>query len=196
LRVSKEQLAQNRAKLIETAARLICERGIDGVGVAEIGKEAGFTHGALYSHFPSKEALSAEALAFVLERSHWRLTASRNGHVPDFGELLDGYLSKESRNDVVGSFAMASSVSEIGRQQAEIRERFAESFEQMLDVFISKLGKGRPRVKRREQAVATAVALIGAISVSRAVVKARPDLADEILLAARLMIGKFQLKSP
>ena len=81
MKVSKEQAAQNRAKLIETAARLMRERGIDGVGVAEIGKAAGLTHGALYAHFPSNDALAAEALAFGLELGHRRLTAPRNASI-------------------------------------------------------------------------------------------------------------------
>jgi hypothetical protein len=44
MKVTKEKSAENRAALVETAARLFRERGIDGVGVAEIGKAAGLTH--------------------------------------------------------------------------------------------------------------------------------------------------------
>jgi TetR/AcrR family transcriptional repressor of nem operon len=185
MKVSKEQAAQNRAKLIETASRLMRERGIDGVGVAEIGKAAGLTHGALYAHFPSKEALAAEALAFGLERGHRRLTTPRNGRLPELGELLDGYLSEEKRNDVAEGCAMAASVSEIGRQDVSVSDRFAQGLEQMVEVFASKLDTEHPGPKRREHAVTMAVALIGAISATRAVMKARPELADEILHAVR-----------
>jgi TetR/AcrR family transcriptional regulator, transcriptional repressor for nem operon len=185
MKVSKEQAAQNRAKLIETAARLMRERGIDGVGVAEIGKAAGLTHGALYAHFPSKDALAAEALAFSLELGHRRLTAPRDGRLPELGELLDGYLSEEKRDDVAEGCAMAASVSEIGRQDASVSDRFAEGFEQMVSVFASKLGAGHADARRRERALTMAVAMIGAISASRAVMKARPELADEILHAVR-----------
>ena len=59
--VSKEQTALNRDALLQAASRLLREKGIDGVGVAEIAKEAGLTHGALYKHFPSKDVLAAEA---------------------------------------------------------------------------------------------------------------------------------------
>ena len=55
MKVTKEKSAENRAALVETAARLFRERGIDGVGVAEISKAAGLTHGALYGQFPSKD---------------------------------------------------------------------------------------------------------------------------------------------
>jgi TetR/AcrR family transcriptional regulator, transcriptional repressor for nem operon len=185
MKVSKEQAAQNRAKLVETAARLMRERGIDGVGVAEIGKAAGLTHGALYAHFPSKEALAAEALAFGLERGHIRFTTPHNGRLPELGELLDSYLSEEKRDDVAEGCAMAASVSEIGRQDACVSERFASGLQQMIGVFGSKLSTELPETERRERAVTMAVALIGAISASRAVMKAQPEMADEILHAVR-----------
>ena len=63
MRVSKKQAAENREALLQAANRLFRQRGIDGVGVAEIADEAGLTHGALYAHFPSKEALAAEAFS-------------------------------------------------------------------------------------------------------------------------------------
>ena len=59
LKVTKEKATENRAALVHAAGRLFRERGIDGVGVAEISKKAGLTHGALYAQFPSKEALAA-----------------------------------------------------------------------------------------------------------------------------------------
>ena len=58
LKVSKEKAAENRAALVQAAGILIRERGIDGVGVAEISQKAGLTHGALYAQFPSKDALA------------------------------------------------------------------------------------------------------------------------------------------
>src|ERR1700751_3651450 len=107
MKVSKEKAAQNRAALVATASRLFRERGIDGVGVAEIGKAAGLTHGALYPHFTSKEALAAEALAHGVERGHRRMIEPRDGRVPILTELLDGYLSEDKRDDVINGCAMA-----------------------------------------------------------------------------------------
>src|SRR5260370_24099915 len=52
VKVTKEKSAENRAALIKTAARMFRERGIDGVGVGEISKAAGLTHGALYAQVP------------------------------------------------------------------------------------------------------------------------------------------------
>src|SRR5271155_1144645 len=97
MKVSKEQSAENRAALVETAGRLFRERGIDGVGVAEISKAAGLTHGALYGQFPSKQALVAEALAQGLAGSHARMTVSGPDGAPTVFDLLDRYLTLNHR---------------------------------------------------------------------------------------------------
>src|SRR6202795_3270937 len=79
LKVTKEKATENRAALVQAAGRLFRERGIDGVGVAEISKKAGLTHGALYAQFPSKEALAAEAFASSASRGLERMRADRDG---------------------------------------------------------------------------------------------------------------------
>src|SRR3954466_11583871 len=50
-------------RIVSVAARAIRRSGYDGTGVADIMKEAGLTHGGFYSHFPSREAMLAEAAA-------------------------------------------------------------------------------------------------------------------------------------
>lgn len=191
MKVSREKAAQNRADLVETAARLIRERGIDGVGVAEIGKAAGLTHGALYAHFKSKEALVAEALAHGLQIGHERMTTPRNGQIPSLGELLDGYLSEEKRDDIANGCAMAASASEIGRQDETISACFSEGFENMVGVFEHHLHARKTKCDVRDKALAIATALIGGIAASRAVLKAQPELANEILRAVRRTVGEI-----
>jgi TetR/AcrR family transcriptional repressor of nem operon len=61
MKVTKAQSAENRAGIVDAAARLYREKGLAGVGVADITRNAGLTHGGLYRHFESKEALAREA---------------------------------------------------------------------------------------------------------------------------------------
>jgi len=190
MKVSKEKAAQNRVALVEAAARLFRERGIDGVGVAEIGKAAGLTHGALYAHFESKDALAAEALAYGLERAHQRMARGPDGHAPGLAELLDHYLSKERRDDLAGGCAMAASASEIARQDGAVSACFSEGFERMATLFEAQLGADGA-MAARERALAMVAAMIGGIAMSRAAVKASPALADEILAAVRQAIDRL-----
>jgi AcrR family transcriptional regulator len=76
--------AATRTKLLEAAATVYARRGFAGATLDEVASEAGFTKGAVYGHFGSKEnlllALLAEYLAgqiaeqvqlFDRERSTW-----------------------------------------------------------------------------------------------------------------------------
>src|SRR5213075_3540596 len=61
MKVTREQAARNRERIVETAAERFRERGFEGIGVADLMKEVGLTHGGFYGHFSSKEDLIAEA---------------------------------------------------------------------------------------------------------------------------------------
>src|ERR1700723_823730 len=87
--VSKATTELNRGALLGAASRLFREKGIDGVGVAEIAKEAGLTHGALYKHFPSKDALAAEAFYYAIATRNAAKGASGEERMRSFEERID-----------------------------------------------------------------------------------------------------------
>jgi AcrR family transcriptional regulator len=58
----REKQAQTRERLLEAAERVFLRRGFQGSSVEEISAEAGFTRGAFYSNFESKEQLFVELL--------------------------------------------------------------------------------------------------------------------------------------
>src|SRR5262249_36529601 len=97
VRVSKEKSAENRQALLRAASRLFRRCGIDGVGVAEIAKEAGLTHGALYAQFPSKQALAAEAFTYGFDGNMAAFRAATGDHHLSFEDRLDGLFSPERR---------------------------------------------------------------------------------------------------
>ena len=190
MNVSKERTAANRAALVREAGRLLRERGMDGVGVAEICQAAGLTHGALYAQFPSKEALAAEALAYGLDRSFISMTASKGDRRPTLTDYLDRYLSRRHRENLAGGCPMAASASEIARQDESVSLRFSEGFERTVAAVQAALGPTRSMATPRQTALATVAAMIGGVAVSRAVAKAHPRLADEILSAVRQVVGE------
>jgi TetR/AcrR family transcriptional regulator, transcriptional repressor for nem operon len=181
MRVSKQKSAENRVVLLNAASRLFRERGIEGVGVAEIAKEAGLTHGALYAHFPSKDALVAEAFRHGFDRN----VAGASDQRATFEEHLGGLLSTQMRDDWKAGCPMAASASEIGRQGCAVSESFTQALEQMATMIEGSLGDSIPPSKRRSLALAAVAAEIGAIAASRAIAKTNPALADEVLQAVR-----------
>jgi TetR/AcrR family transcriptional repressor of nem operon len=189
MKVTKEKAAENRAALVRAAGRLFRERGIDGVGVAEISKKAGLTHGALYAQFPSKEALAAEAFAYGLKPG-LEMTADRDGRPAALADFLDHYLSLEHRDNLAAGCPMAASASEVARQDKVICERFAEGFEHFVAVVERGLGASPVKAENRQRALAMMAAMIGGVAASRAVAKTDPKLASQILRAVRRIVGE------
>jgi TetR/AcrR family transcriptional repressor of nem operon len=190
MKVTKEKSAENRAALVETAARLFRERGIDGVGVAEIGKAAGLTHGALYGQFPSKQALVAEALAHGMAASHAYMTAPKPHGASTLSDQLDLYLALDHRDNLAGGCAMAASASEIARQDEAVSARLAKGFEEMVGSVQAALKPTTLSTDDRARALAIAAAMIGGVAIARAASKSRPDLSDEIMAAVRRVLGE------
>ncbi|NWC97078.1 TetR/AcrR family transcriptional regulator, partial [Pseudomonas sp. IPO3779] len=62
MKVSREQVAQNRVNILEAASRLFRAKGYEAVTVAEVMKAAGLTHGGFYGYFASKDDLVAQSL--------------------------------------------------------------------------------------------------------------------------------------
>jgi TetR/AcrR family transcriptional regulator, transcriptional repressor for nem operon len=190
LKVTKEKAAENRAALVQAAGHLFRERGIDGVGVAEISKQAGLTHGALYAQFPSKEALAAEAFAFANKQGLEQITADRDGRPATLTDCLDWYLSADHRDNLATGCPMAASASEVGRQDKVVCERFTEGFEQVVALMERGLGASPVKGEKRQHALAMMAAMIGGVAASRAVAKADPKLSSEILRAVRRIVGE------
>jgi AcrR family transcriptional regulator len=61
-RSRKEKQQETRARLLDAAERVFLRRGFQGSSVEEIAAEAGFTRGAFYSNFKSKDELFVELL--------------------------------------------------------------------------------------------------------------------------------------
>ncbi|MFM2372616.1 MAG: hypothetical protein RIS85_2338, partial [Pseudomonadota bacterium] len=91
MRVSREQMSANRARILEEAGRLFRDRGFDAVTVADVMKAAGLTHGGFYGHFASKDALIAASVAHTMERQDAGLS-------DNFARLLDAYLTPQHRD--------------------------------------------------------------------------------------------------
>jgi len=196
MKITKEKAAENRAALIRAAGKLICERGFDGVGVAEISKAAGFTHGALYAQFASKEALAGEALTAGMQRAGAHLASLVEGASSPLDVQLDYYLSDEHRDNIAAGCPMAAASSEIARQAEDISARYSTGLEQMVDTIEAALGEGPLKAGKRQRALAITASMIGGVAVARATAKSSPELSDEILKAVRRVLAEVGGKRP
>jgi TetR/AcrR family transcriptional repressor of nem operon len=183
--VSKEATERNRGSLLRAASHLFRERGIDGVGVAEIAKEAGLTHGALYKHFPSKEALAAEAFYHPVAAKSAETDASDEDRETSFEEYLDAMFSIKHRNNLGNGCPMTASASEIARQGPAVAASFTRAFKEKVIRLEASIEGKMPASEKRHLAVSALAAQIGAMAVARAVAKVDAALSKEVLKAVR-----------
>jgi TetR/AcrR family transcriptional regulator, transcriptional repressor for nem operon len=181
MKVSRIQEAENHERILDVATRLFRERGIDGIGVAELMKAAGLTHGGFYGHFKSKEDLVAQACARAVlrMRQNWTNVIDQASGDP-LEALAATYLTPKHRDGAGRGCPMAALGSEIARQGPPVRRAFTDELRPFLD-YLSRIVHGNSNSSRRQKALATYAGLVGALIVSRAVDD--PDLSNEILYA-------------
>ncbi|MGH7073234.1 MAG: TetR/AcrR family transcriptional regulator [Stellaceae bacterium] len=169
MKVSREQATENRERIVKVAAKLFRERGFDGIGVADLMKEAGLTHGGFYGHFASKEDLAAEACGRALDKSlqKWSATIEK-APGEALSKIVDSYLSEAHRDGPGSGCVVAALGSDLGRQAPPIR-RVATAG---IDAFIGQLMRlvpGKSKSARRRQALSGFAAMVGAVTIARAV---------------------------
>ncbi|MBP2231043.1 TetR/AcrR family transcriptional repressor of nem operon [Azospirillum agricola] len=190
MKVSKEKAAENRAAIVKAAGRLFRERGFDKVGVAEITKAAGLTHGGFYGHFASKDALAAEACEAAFAESLNRLPADEVSPDGALDAFLTRYLSELHRDRPDGGCPMSIFAMEVGRLDPAVQERFGVGVERFLEVVAQRLPDGEAdETGRRARAIAIVSALVGGMALARATARAEPELSAEILAALRDQLG-------
>ena len=179
MRVSRETFAETRERIIDTAARLFREKGFDGIGLGDIMKAAGLTHGGFYGHFGSKEDLEAQALSLALARSvtNWSQLIDSVAARP-LSALASQYLCPDHRANVGEGCALAALGVDTAREGERVRRALTAGLEPLL-ALLSNVMPGRSRAQRHRQAIVTIAEMVGAIMLARAVND--PALSDEIL---------------
>ena len=188
MRVSREKFAETRRRILDAAARLFREKGFDGIGLGDIMKAAGLTHGGFYGHFGSKEDLEAQALSLALARSvtDWSHLVDSAAARP-LAALAGQYLSPDHRENVGEGCPFAALGSDTARRGERVRSAFTAGLEPFL-ALLSNVVPGRSKAQRRRKAIATLAEMVGAMILARAV--NHPALSDEILAAASLDLSE------
>jgi TetR/AcrR family transcriptional repressor of nem operon len=169
LRYPDSHKEETRAKLVKAAAAAVRAKGPDGVGVAEIMKDVGLTHGGFYAHFPSKEALVAAAIGEAFDqgrRRFGRLTADLSG-LEAFGAFVDSYVSMDHRAFPERGCPVATIASDLPRQGPAVRAVFDAGVTSL----IGRVAHWLPaELADREGLASSLVAeMAGVVSLSRAV---------------------------
>lgn len=186
MKVSKAQAAENRQGILDAAARLYRERGLTGVGVADITRDVGLTHGGLYRHFKSKDALVREACTQAFD---WSI-APLDGHTPNatVADRIQSYLSPQHRDTPGKGCPVAALSVDAARAGPELQEVFAAGIERNIQRFAQLLADEAPApaeappAATRARALQVLATMVGGLVLARATAVAQPELSGEILV--------------
>ncbi|SEO46470.1 TetR/AcrR family transcriptional regulator [Actinacidiphila rubida] len=195
MRVSRQQAAANRERVLDTAGELFRLRGLDGVTIADIMKAAGLTHGGFYLQFASKEALAEEACARGVRESVAALYESAVGppDTPADGgsrhdalrRVVDDYLSVHRREDPHDACTVAALAADAWRGSPQMQEVFASGVTGMALAMGSVTGDPPAEGVPAAPDFPALATMIGAMVLSRAVHGSDPALSDRILEETR-----------
>jgi len=178
---------ETRGRILRAAARAIRKHGYEGVGVADVMKEAGLTHGGFYAHFESRDALLAAAVDQEGVESTEHLTRAIAAAKPgqELTALVDAYLSDGHVAAPEQGCAVAAAGSEVPRQEAQVRRaasRRIKDFIGLIERQFPEWGKSAAH----DKAMGIAATLVGSVVLARAVDD--PKMSKRIRKAARELI--------
>jgi TetR/AcrR family transcriptional regulator, transcriptional repressor for nem operon len=176
---SQTEKRKNHERILRTASKRFREKGLDGVGIADLMKDVGLTVGGFYKHFDSRDDLVVEALRSALGSRRRRAEAAVSGGPPlTYAKLVDDYLSEVHRDHPGTGCAIAALVGEIARSGKRTRTLLTEEIRKNFQL-IADLTPGKDQGSARSRAILTCSALVGAIELARAV--SDEALSSEIL---------------
>ena len=168
MRYSREHKLETHARIVKKASVRLREKGAHGIGVADLMKDAGLTHGGFYAHFNSREALVIEAFTYAMDRStqRWRKLAEQTPPEKRLARIVNTYLTPVHRDDPGRGCTVPALGAEIARESAKTRRIFAGRLDQMIDMLAAQI-QGVPRKAARKQAMATLATMMGALVMAR-----------------------------
>jgi len=174
---SKRDKQTTHERIVRVAAKRFRERGLEGIGVADVMKEAGVTVGGFYKHFGSRDELVVEALAAAFKDIDvWE------EHAEGLPQLLQNYLTEAHRDAPGSGCAMGALLGDMTRGSKSARTVYTARVKRSL-AFFSALLPSSQRSDKRGRALLILSALLGALNLSRAV--SDLNLSREILHRVR-----------
>ncbi|MFP3554018.1 TetR/AcrR family transcriptional regulator [Paraburkholderia sp. SIMBA_049] len=168
-----EKIATHQ-RIVSIAAKRFRERGIDGISIADLMKDASLTVGGFYKHFASREELVAEAFEHALRDSEpWQAAISTAPR-----QAMRTYISETHRDDVASGCPISALANDISRGNDDAREIYTNYVRRSLDLIAKALPTEDSSSKRAEAALIYS-ACVGSIALSRAV--SDPKLSKQIL---------------
>jgi TetR/AcrR family transcriptional repressor of nem operon len=157
----------SHARIVDVASKAIRRAGYRGVGVADIMKDAGLTHGGFYAHFDSRDGLLVEAMARAGQENIASLSKAieRRLAMGDtrYQALIETYLHEAHLERTESGCVIAALSSEMTRQEDAVRDEARRRVDAMVEFVQTALPDGSDK---SEASVVTAT-MVGALQLAR-----------------------------
>jgi len=191
---SRAEKERTHKRIVKIAAKKFREEGLAKVGIAELMKEAGLTVGGFYKHFNSRDDLVAEAVSSAFGGWKRRVEAAKSDGAPvSYEKLIDEYLNEAHRDNPGTGCAFSALAPEIARSDKRTRALTSEQVRNDIQL-IATLLPGRDKRTARSRAILIFSALVGAMSLARAV--SNEALSREILETVGELLKNSASKHP
>ncbi len=181
---SQTHKAHSRRAILDSAAKLFRERGIDQVSIAEIMDGAGLTHGGFPRHFASKQELVTEVVKDFFAPDRPPVLPSEN-----VLEFAKAYLQPGHRDAPGLGCLVAALAPEMARSSDGTREALTDAMVAQITEF-SHSSTGSTDAEKRIRAIGNWATMIGAMQLAR--IATTKELSDEILRSAYAYIKGHQ----
>jgi TetR/AcrR family transcriptional repressor of nem operon len=181
MRYAADHKNETHTTLLRAAAAAMRLRGPDGVGVVELMRSVGLTHGGFYAHFRNKDDLVAQAVTqmFTEAARVWDRATAGLPREQALGGYIDRYLSAAHRDDAARGCPLTSVAMDLSRQAGDARAAFDAGVERLL----ARLAAWLPTDAPPALASSVLTDMVGAVALARAV--SDTTRSDQILAAAR-----------
>jgi TetR/AcrR family transcriptional repressor of nem operon len=169
---SRAEKAETHERIVSLASKRFREKGLTGIGIAELMKEAGLTVGGFYKHFDSRDGLVAEALGSAVGPWEPLLGAAPSGGPPvTYDSLIDSYLTEAHRDHPGTGCPVGALAGDVARSDKRTRAIATRKIVERLDRLENSIREtsGEDKGTARSLAIMTWCALVGAITLARAV---------------------------
>ena len=162
---TRKELSHDR--ILDVASRAIRRSGYRGLGVADIMKEAGLTHGGFYAHFASRDALMVEAMQRASQDNRAALSEAMDRWMAKgssrFASLISAYLHDSNLDRPEQGCVVAALASEMTRQDDAVREAAQRRVADLVALVEASLPTGT----EPDQAIVVTATMVGALQLAR-----------------------------
>ena len=170
MRSSKTKKEETHERIVRLAAQRFRAGGIGRLGVAELMREVGLTHGGFYGHFASRDELVAVAIERALQDGTRAATAAIARRESDrktiLLDMVDYYLGRSSNSEA--ECPMTALVGDVPRSNMRARSAYTQEIGACIELLASLMPGSTPGIRRR-RAIAVWSTILGAISFARTV---------------------------